>query len=310
MLVPQHASFEDEYNRLLHRVGESYADVLELSHIHKVATGLISADYDSLRNYDTHDLNDRDSQGRTALHWAALRANLPILRLLLRARVEIEATDNEGKTALHFATMSRSQRCIELLLLAGANVFAKDHIGYQPLHWTVSCQNDIETLETFLMAGADVRTRTHHGTTALQLASLYDHPDHARALLAAGADIDAQDNDGDSSLFDAIHIDRQEIVELLLSHGASIEDENKNGHTILHILALWGSVSTIAPFMSYDLERLDSSKRDKSGQTAWEALQDRSTPDGFKETFEALLARCLGGQSNESLGVKRAELEG
>ena len=128
-------SCEYEYNKILHRIGGSQSDILGFSYIHKVAIGLVQADMESVANHDTRELNHKDSQGRSPLHWAALRANEAAVRALLRARVNVQAKDYEGKTALHCAAISRSQRCIELLLIAGSEVAAKDQIGYQPLHW-------------------------------------------------------------------------------------------------------------------------------------------------------------------------------
>ena len=129
-------------------------------------------------------------------------------------------------------------------------------------------QSDQDLLETFLMAGADIYNRSTHGTTPLQLACIYNHLNHATALIAAGARIDEEDNDGDSSLFDAVHNERSQIVQMLLQHGAQIHNRNNHGHTVLHMLALWGTLDTIKPFMSPEVEKLDAERKDGGGHTS------------------------------------------
>ncbi|CAI5972428.1 unnamed protein product [Closterium sp. NIES-64] len=52
-------------------------------------------------------LEQRDDEGRTALHWAADRGKLAMTRCLLAQGADVNQTDDEGQTPLHYATDPR-----------------------------------------------------------------------------------------------------------------------------------------------------------------------------------------------------------
>ena len=302
---------EKELRRLLYRIPESLSDILELSYTHQVAAGLIRSESDSV--FVDHDEHEVDCGGKTPLHWAAYTANTPALRGLLRARANVKAQDYYGNTALHMAVniSGKGQRCAELLLLAGSDVLTKDRDGWQAIHFA-AIQDNTEMLDILVPAGADIHTRNNDGCSPLQWACIRDKAENVTALLAAGANIDGRDNDGDTPLFDAIHNGHAKVVQLLLSNGAGFEHQNNYGHTILHILALYGTLGTIAPFMSETLElgNLDVDTKDNQGHTAWEALQDRpAPPEGFVQAFEVLLAMCKAQRDERMDREQAVEME-
>lgn len=65
---------------------------------------ILYALYDSTApNSEDLDLEARDSQGRTALHLAALNKHDNTVRFLLSMGVDFDAVDNHGETPLHMA---------------------------------------------------------------------------------------------------------------------------------------------------------------------------------------------------------------
>ena len=268
-------------------------------------TNCIDNDIESMFNNGSMDrgkLSYTDALGCTPLHWAAFCGNTTALRALLRARVSIEIEDNKKRIALHYAAMAGYQRCLELLLIAGSNVHGKDASGYQALHIAVEAKCGTDALETLLMAGADLNARTTAGGFPLHLACHVENVDNIKALLASGADINATDYDDDTPLFYALHHSHIQIIEVLLRCGADIGHKNKYGHTILHIIALYCTLETVLPFMSYRLDGLDVEARDKDGCTAWDLFQGRpAPPDGFGEAFEKLLALCKAHRAERDM---------
>src|SRR5437016_1638989 len=74
------------------------------------------------------DVNGKNKGGWTALHSAYRHRG--IMGLLLDARADVNATTPSGNmTALHFASMTFNPECVKLLLDAGANIEAMDSQG-------------------------------------------------------------------------------------------------------------------------------------------------------------------------------------
>jgi ankyrin repeat protein len=83
-------------------------------------------------------IDARDPQGFSALHWAA-RAGRPIsVAALLQARASVDMLDHRGRTPLMLALLERrsaaSDESIELLLRAGADADIRDDHGWTSLH--------------------------------------------------------------------------------------------------------------------------------------------------------------------------------
>ena len=312
ILQPKHKGQTiNEYKRLLYRLAVSPSDVLEFSYVHNVAVGLIAADLVNILNDPSYNCesNAADCHGMTPLHWAAIKGNLPALRALLRAQVNVGARDHEERIPLHWAACSGSHRCVELLLIAGSNVLAQDRSGYQAIHYAARYSDDKDMLDTLLLAGADIHSRTIYGGTALHLASTYGQPNNAMALLVAGAHVDEPDNDGDTPLLDTIIHNETRTIDSLLRYSADIGHRNKYGQTILHLIARYGTSDIIMPFMSCQLETLDVDQKNNEGLTALDVQRNCAKPyDGFRDAFEALIVRCRAGRDS-SLNAEPVEAE-
>ena len=85
------------------------------------------------------DLDARDADGWTALHWAAGNTNPSCLDLLLEEGASIDARDANGCTPLCYASL----RCANRLILKGADVRNTDNAGDTPFsHPLDSCVLD------------------------------------------------------------------------------------------------------------------------------------------------------------------------
>jgi ankyrin repeat protein len=83
-----------------------------------------------LIDYDPADINARDGQGWTPLHWASdgrYFKDGSVLRLLLDHGADINVRDRSGWTPLHEASSEGALEVVRLLLERGAKVKAKDN---------------------------------------------------------------------------------------------------------------------------------------------------------------------------------------
>ena len=79
------------------------------------------------------DLNDKDINGKTPLHFASEIYDRDIQRLLLRKGADVNACDDNGVTALHLASKNGNKCLVQLLIDKGADVSAQDKDGNTPL---------------------------------------------------------------------------------------------------------------------------------------------------------------------------------
>jgi len=138
-------------------------------------------------------VNGADSEGWTALHWAARQSNVAALQALLAAGAAVEAATNRGCTPLHLAAKKGHVLAVQALLAAGANIEATNNFGRTPLH--VAAQSGAGTMAPLLAAGANIqamalRRGSTMGVRPIACAAAAGNMDALRALKAAGERID------------------------------------------------------------------------------------------------------------------------
>jgi len=140
----------------------------------------------------TIDVNARQGDGATALHWAAHRDDVAAADLLIRSGARVNLANDLGTTPLHLACINRSAAMVERLLAAGANANAALLNGETVL-MTCARTGNAATVKTLLAHGADVNAKEHeHQQTALMWAAAERHPEVVRLLIEAHADIRAR----------------------------------------------------------------------------------------------------------------------
>ena len=79
-------------------------------------------------------VNSKDRDGWTPLHFAAWKDSEEAAKLLLNAKAEVDLGDGIGRPPLHFAAWYGSPKVAKLLLRSGANV-SGEHYDWTPLHY-------------------------------------------------------------------------------------------------------------------------------------------------------------------------------
>jgi len=221
------------------------------------------------------DVNAREGDGATALHWAVVRDDVETIDTLLRAGAIVNAANDYGVTPLSLACTNRNGVTVKKLLVAGADPNAATSMGETPL-MTCTRTGSADGVAALFDHGANnVNEREKsHGQTALMWAAAQGDPEVLRMLLAHGADVHARStshelpvslggNGGNFRdavlmpqrgmtplLFTARH-GRLENARLLLDAGADVNESAPNGDSVL----VTASFSGQGEFARFLLER-------------------------------------------------------
>jgi len=136
------------------------------------------------------DVNVRERDGTSALHWAVQLDDLSLVRTLVRAGADVAATNRYGLMPLSLAAMNGSASVLGVLLDAGADPNAALPEGETVL-MTAARTGRGEAVSLLIARGANVNARERGlGQTALMWAAAENHPDAVRLLIRAGAAVD------------------------------------------------------------------------------------------------------------------------
>ncbi|XP_014234507.1 uncharacterized protein LOC106657483 [Trichogramma pretiosum] len=190
------------------------------------------------------DVNIKDLEGNSPLHFAVVSTDKSIVEILLNAGAVINDARLDGFTPLHMAVQSGKENNVKLLLDCGARVDSKDLFGKTPLH-LAACVNYrderkmLRIAKLLLDTGPDSKALlnecTDSGETALHYAIMNGSRELLTLFLQYGANVNAKNRDGKCPLFFAIEFENTKIAKLLLKHEATIVNSKTNhGITPLH----------------------------------------------------------------------------
>jgi uncharacterized protein len=208
------------------------------------------------------DVNARQGDGATALHWAAYHDDLAMADALIRAGARVDAANDLGATPLHLACNNRSAAMVSRLLAAKANPNAKLLDGETVL-MTCARAGSAAAVKALLVQGADAKAKEpEHDQTALMWAAANNHSDVTALLIEFGADVRARSRSysqtvvgeqtqragreelnydvmrgGSTPLLFAARSGDAESARLLLAHGADANDSLPDGTSALVLAA-------------------------------------------------------------------------
>ncbi|MGA9585280.1 MAG: ankyrin repeat domain-containing protein [Terracidiphilus sp.] len=187
-------------------------------------------------------VSDKDKNGDTPLHQAALHGQLAVAQILIDAGANVNAKNNyppfiPDDLNREFAT-SNHQDPIILLHSQSADTTnelntqglttreLKD--GYTPLDLAEFATNHNKMIQLLVAHGADVNARSASGATPLFWAVMRDQKDDAKFLLDHGANPNIPDAYGNTILDCALHLGFQSMVGLLVDKGADVNAKDQN----------------------------------------------------------------------------------
>jgi len=189
------------------------------------------------------DVNGRQPDGATALHWASHWDDLEMTRLLLREGAEVNAANDFGVTPLSLACTNGNPSIVEALLSAHADPNAAMGTGETPL-MTAAHTGSLAVVNLLLSGGANVNAQeSGQGQTALMWAVAEKHRAVVRALVAHGADVHTRSKSGFTPLLFAARGGNLDIVGDLLAAGAKVTDTASDGSNALLVATVRGQVA-------------------------------------------------------------------
>ena len=215
------------------------------------------------------DINARDLNDKTLLHFASGYSNQEIVEFLLMSnQISVNATNNNQATPLMFACSDGGRLDnMKTLIQYGANINARDSNGSTLLHYASGCSKQ-EIVEFLLKLNQiSVNATNNNQTTPLMLACLDGgRLDNMKTLKQYGADINARDINGLTLLHLASRYSKQEIVEFLLKlNQISVNATNNNQATPLMFACFnGGRLDNMKTLIQYGA---DINARDIYGET-------------------------------------------
>lgn len=253
------------------------------------------------------DVDARQPDGATALHWAAYWNHADTLDLLIDAHADVDAQNDYGATPLWSACANRHDAIVERLLAAGADPNRRLHSG-ETLLMRCAHTGDASAVRALVAHGADIdATEPEKGQTALMRAVTTRHPDVVGVLLEAGAAIDIRtatiqqlrgtgersttspqgstyfDAGGFTGLLFAARHGDVDSARWLLDAGADVNDTGADENSALVLAAMSGH-ETLARYL---LERGADPDAGGAGYTALHAAVLRSQPDLLRDLLAA-----------------------
>ncbi|KAF2033158.1 ankyrin [Setomelanomma holmii] len=223
------------------------------SRIYQIVCKLCPLDLESELKKSKHLIDERDTDGRTALQWAAGRGDDKAVKLLLEHRASIDTSDRIGQGPLRSSLKASGPGCLKLLIQYGADIMAVDHWEQTWLQASMYQDEPVGFSPTLIEADTDLNARDIQSNTALIEAVRMGHSNAVQMLVDHGADVSLQDQHGASHLSEAIARNSSSMVpKLLQSPAINVTTLDVKQRSILHVAAASAIILTLQVLSSFN----------------------------------------------------------
>lgn len=181
-------------------------------------------------------INAKSKDGQTAMFVAAFLNKKEIVGFLISAGADLNLGEKSHLTPLMVAASQGFTEVAALLIASKANVNAKGKLGLNAL-FNASGNGHTEIVKYLIEAKADVNSKTQEGFSPLAIAAKNGHGDAAQLLIEARAHVDTVDKNGFSPLMHAATNGHIDVAKLLIQARANLQLKDKHfGLTALQMV--------------------------------------------------------------------------
>lgn len=173
------------------------------------------------------DVNKKDHDGYTALHFAAYWGRDDVAQALINAQADLDVVNNNQLTPSHYAAGRGNLSVLKLLKSSGANLAFKNDWGFAPIHEAADW-GQLEVLQ-FLVndCKADPLEKTKNELVPLHYAARKGRLSVVKYLVSdLGCDINIGERGGYTPLHEAATSSSVETVQWMLDNGGDKGKQN------------------------------------------------------------------------------------
>ena len=121
------------------------------------------------------ELNVRDKNGKSALHFASVTNNKKLIESLLKMKIDPNIQDLNGNASIHLSCKHSSVnlQVLEILHNHGANLNILDNDGNSPLHLLTKRKSNLKAVMWMIEKKADPNLKNNKSFTPSMLANLF-----------------------------------------------------------------------------------------------------------------------------------------
>ncbi|XP_017781810.1 PREDICTED: serine/threonine-protein phosphatase 6 regulatory ankyrin repeat subunit A isoform X2 [Nicrophorus vespilloides] len=180
-------------------------------------------------------LKASSANGDTALHLAARRKDIDMVRILVDYGTSVDIQNGEGQTPLHIAAAEGDEILVKYFYGVRASASITDNQDRTPMH--LAAENGHASIIELLADKfkASILERTKDGSTLMHIASLNGHADCAMMLFKKGVYLHMPNKDGARSIHTAARYGHVGIINTLIQKGEKVDVTTNENYTALHI---------------------------------------------------------------------------
>ena len=253
--------------------------------------------------------DDKKAGGGTALHYAAEKSHIPVIRLLIKKGADVNRGNRHKATPLMHGAEKGHTQVVNILLDHGADIHAVEDSGNYNALMLACSRAKLSTVKMLLTRGANVHARDKFGATALHMGTYSNSPKYrlVKALLSHGAPVNVRDKRGRTPLGIAANLGFPSIAKMFLALGANANVREKaSGNTPLHHVASGGRSRLQHTVMMGDLldHGADIDAKNKVGMTPLMLASEK----GYRDLINMLLQRGADAKARNNAGLSALDL--